>query len=233
MKECYGIVYRFTHKISGKWYIGSHCKNGKKYTGSGVYWANAKIKHGLESFSYEVLYEGNNCREMEELVLMTLGAKDDPMSFNLKNEAVGGAFFGESNGMFGKTHSEETKRKIGDNFRGKKRPEHSENMKGDKNPMFGRNDHCSKIIEYGKSCIGKTFDEIHGAEASAIIKQKLSVAHKGIPKPNVSIAQSGSNNSSAKKIIINGVTYGCITDAMAKLNLSRYKIKQICEEVKL
>lgn len=102
MKECYGIVYRFTHKISGKWYIGSHCKNGKKYTGSGVYWANAKIKHGLESFSYEVLYEGNNCREMEELVLMTLGAKDDPMSYNLKNEAVGGAFLANQTGCLAK-----------------------------------------------------------------------------------------------------------------------------------
>lgn len=231
MKDCYGIVYKFTNKTTGKWYIGSHNNSNKDYCGSGIMWTKAVKKHGIEKFTKEILYEGENCREMEELVLMTVDAKNDPMSYNLKNESVGGAFHGEANGMFGKKLTEEQKYKCGSAFRGKKRPDHSKKMIGDKNPMFGRNDQVAAAVAKSKTNTGKTIEEIYGNEVASVIKRKLSKAHKGKPKPDVSVRQSGSGNSSAKRIIIDDVEYGCIKDAMKALNMSRYKIKQICTEV--
>ena len=38
MKDCFGYVYKFTHKETGKWYIGSHDGSKTNYNGSGTAW---------------------------------------------------------------------------------------------------------------------------------------------------------------------------------------------------
>lgn len=173
-----GFVYKYTNKLSGKWYIGSHNGNNPKYTGSGILFARAIKKYGLDSFSKEILYEGADYREQEERILKELNASEDPMSYNLKNEALGGSFPGPKNGMWGKKLSELQKAACGSAFRGKTRPDHSEKMKGTNNPMFGKSEHTHGLKEYGKSREGKTLEEIHGKERAAKIRQKLSESQK-------------------------------------------------------
>lgn len=226
-----GYVYKFTIRETGKWYIGSHCGNKKGYLGSGLAWQAALKKYGIDSFDREILYEGDNYRAEEERILKQLDAANDSMSYNLKNEAMGGSFPGKLNGMYGKKLSDEQKYKCGSGFRGKTRPDHSQRMSGDGNPMFGRNDHCDALIAKSKLNKGKSFDEIYGAENSEKIKQKIGDAHRGSIKPYVSAAQSGGKNSSAKPIEYKGVRYECIKDAMIALNLSRYVIKKDCIEL--
>lgn len=176
-----GYVYKFTHKETGKWYIGSrrgHPENDE-YTGSGLIWQHAKEKYGMESFNREILYIGEDFRKHETMILEKLDAAHDPMSYNMKNFAFGGPFYGKDNGMFGKHHTIESAKRCGNAFRGKKRPNHSEKMKGCNNPMFGKNDHSYGISKYGKSCLGKTYEEIHGIEKAKALKEKLSLSGKG------------------------------------------------------
>ena len=115
-----GYVYKFTHKITGKWYIGSHNGNKPNYTGSGLLWKRAKDKYGIESFIKEILYVGENFRAEEERILIELDAANDCMSYNMKNQALGGIFLGEKNGMYGKKLTEEHRIKCGNAYRDKK-----------------------------------------------------------------------------------------------------------------
>jgi hypothetical protein len=162
--------------------------------GSGLIWQKALQKYGKEIFEKEILYEGDFFREEEEKILKELNAADDPMSYNMKNEALGGSFPGEKNGMFGKKLTTEEKYKCGSAFRGKNRPDHSERMKGEENPMFGKSKHAETIAAIAKSNTGKTYEEIHGKEKAAEIKNKLSESLSGVCKPYLSEMYQGEGN---------------------------------------
>lgn len=172
-------VYKYTNKTTGKWYIGSHNGSNLNYSGSGLLFSKAKEKYGLDSFDKEILYEGDLFREKEEEILKSLDAANDPMSYNMKNEALGGSFFGENNGMFGKTPSDETKYLNGAAFRGKKRPDHSIKMSGENNPRYGKTDHMYGLEEYVQARTGKTNKEYFGEEKAKQISETLSKANKG------------------------------------------------------
>lgn len=191
-----GYVYKFIHKETGKYYIGSHNKpsSGSTYMGSGVIWQEALKKYGKDAFEKEILYEGDLFREEEERLLKELNAADDPMSYNMKNEALGGSFPGEKNGMFGKKLTAEEKYKCGSAFRGKTRSDHSEKMKGKGNPAYGKNDHSWAIVALAKLNTGKTYEEIHGEEKAAEIKSKLSKSSSGVSKPHLSEMYVGEGN---------------------------------------
>lgn len=174
-----GHVYKYTHKITKKWYIGSHNGLKKNYSGSGLLWQRAKRKYGINAFDKEILYEGLNFREEEKRILTEHDAANNPMSYNMKNEALGGSFPGEKNGMFGKKLTKEQRYACGNAFRGKKRPDHSDSMTGEGNPMFGKNDQAHGIIDRAKANSGKTYEEIYGEDVSKELKQKLSNSQKG------------------------------------------------------
>lgn len=171
-------VYKITNSVNGMWYIGSHNGNNPNYMGSGLLLEKAKRKYGKAAFKKEILYEGDNYRAEEEKILTDLNASSDPNSYNLKNEALGGSFPGELNGMFGKTLTAEQKYRCGNAFRGKKRPDHSEALKGSLNPMFGKTYQTYGILERAKANSGKSLEEIFGDRAIEI-RAKLSVSHKG------------------------------------------------------
>lgn len=174
-----GYVYKYTHKETGMWYIGSHNGLKEKYSGSGLLWQKAKKKYGLGSFDCEILYEGENYRQEEERILKEINAADDPMSYNMKNEAMGGSFPKEMNGMYGKKLTPEQKYKCGSAFRGKKRPDHSEKMSGENNPRHGKNDHCHGILKKAKENQGKTYEEIYGYEKAKELRESFSRDRKG------------------------------------------------------
>lgn len=141
----FGFVYKWTNKINGKWYVGSHAGSpDDDYVGSGVIFKTALLKYGKENFFRDILYTGPFFREEEERILKELDARDNPLSYNVKNEALGGSFSGEDNGMFGKRHADETKERISQSLssgirwgNSKKRIHHSKLMTGENNPMFG------------------------------------------------------------------------------------------------
>lgn len=197
-----GIVYKFTHKTSKMWYIGSHKNSDRPYFGSGLVWRKALKKHGLENFDYEILYEGENYRNEEEKILKSLNAKKDKMSYNLKNEALGGVFEGIENGMFGKKHTKESAYMCGNAFRNIKRPDHSIKMSGENNPMYGKSFQSHGIVKRSKSLKDKTFDEIFGKEKSIEIRLKISASNTGKKKnakqvvcPNCGLEGKGPNMS--------------------------------------
>lgn len=78
-----GFVYRWTNKINGKWYIGSHkgtTDDGYRHTSEVV--KLAETKYGLDNFVREILYEGDNYKGIEGLYLRALDAANDEMSYN-------------------------------------------------------------------------------------------------------------------------------------------------------
>lgn len=85
-----GFVYRWTDSSNGMYYIGSHkgCPDDE-YVGSGVYFSRAYSVRP-ESFTREIIYSGVDYRELEEFILQEVDAANDPMSYNLKNSAIGG-----------------------------------------------------------------------------------------------------------------------------------------------
>lgn len=146
-KDEIGYVYEYVHKTTRKWYVGQ--RKGKfdlTYTRQGVLWSHAKEKYGIDSFDLKILYEGLNFRQKEEEeILKQRNAQQDEMQYNLKNEAYGGSFHGPLNGMYGKRLQLEERKRRGDSFRGKKRPEHAIAMTGNKN---GRYQHGKQTKEF-------------------------------------------------------------------------------------
>ena len=108
-----GFVYKWTDSSNGMVYIGSH--NGSPndgYIGSGVHFNRAYNKRP-ECFSREVIYFGEDFRELEEFILEEYDAKNNTSFYNLKNSAIGGDTFS------GKTHTKEARNKISQSRKGK------------------------------------------------------------------------------------------------------------------
>jgi hypothetical protein len=114
-----GFVYKWIDNSNGMYYIGCHKGDvNDGYIGSGTYFKSA-YKKRPESFVREVLYAGENYRELEEFILEELDAKNDKLSYNLKNSSEGG------NTRSGKPVSEENRINL------------SKSKLGAKNPMYG------------------------------------------------------------------------------------------------
>ena len=128
-----GFVYEWINKTNGKWYIGSHKGTPDDgYTASGIAINKAFEKYGLDNFIRRV-FLCNNFTEIEENVLTRKDAANDPMSYNMTNEARGFGHInncekqkkrnvehlkelarqGKNGYWTGRKHSEESKRKIG------------------------------------------------------------------------------------------------------------------------
>lgn len=178
-KDESGFVYRWTNKINGRMYIGSHNGNKKNYVGSGLTFRAAVKKHGIANFEREILYEGPDFREVEERLLKEVDAAGSPMYYNEKNEAMGGSFRGKKNGMFGKKLTVEERYARGNCFRGKKRPEHSKAMKGENNPRFGQSAHTHGLNKRTAQLVGKTWEEIYGEERAQTMRTEQSERLKG------------------------------------------------------
>ena len=86
-----GFVYKWTNTINGKWYIGSHKGTPDDgYRHSSKIMTFAEEKYGIDNFSREILYEGNDEKKIEGYYLKTYDAANSSMSYNLKNNAYGG-----------------------------------------------------------------------------------------------------------------------------------------------
>jgi hypothetical protein len=121
----YYTIYKVTNQVNGKIYIGSHkTKNlNDNYMGSGKYLKRSQEKHGIENFTKEILFVFDSAEEMysKEAEIVNEDFIAEENTYNLKVGGFGGWDYIHKNellkgrpGTFtGKTHSEETKRKIG------------------------------------------------------------------------------------------------------------------------
>lgn len=116
-----GIIYAATNIHNGKMYIGQTavslsdriskhiydskrnlCKNRRLY--------KTIIKYGIESFIWEILYKDVNEKDLDRLEIFAINAYDT--FYTGYNCNPGGAGNRLSKGMYGRNHTEETKRKI-------------------------------------------------------------------------------------------------------------------------
>lgn len=154
-----GYVYKIINLINGKWYIGSRRCNSldeaKKdnYFGSGKALKFSIKKYKKENFEKKILCFVEDAYFYEGLFLTGLNAAEDENSYNLKNGAIGnsiGDFSGQKNGFFNKKHTKESKDLQSKNnymlgrggplhpLYGKKRPELTKEVLGDKTLLFGK-----------------------------------------------------------------------------------------------
>ena len=130
----YGYIYITTNLINGKQYIGQH-KSSKfhaSYKGSGKILKQAVEKYGKENFSTEVLewcFNRDELAEREKYWIALFDATKNDNWYNITPGGYGVQLFGEDNHMFGKHHSEETRKKISEKLVGM--------MAGENNPMYG------------------------------------------------------------------------------------------------
>ena len=127
-------LYLKTHNDTGLKYLGKTTQNPFVYKGSGVYWQSHLKKHG-ENVTTEILGEFETLEEFAEVSLYyskLWNVKDNKEFANLIDESGDGGdtsktpkylkakelkMFnqsGSSNSFFGKTHTEETKKKMRD-----------------------------------------------------------------------------------------------------------------------
>lgn len=116
-------VYQITNLINGKYYIGKHSTDDidDNYFGSGTLLRAAFKKYGKGNFEKYVLQFCDTEEDAYKLEgeLVTTDQINDPMCYNMTTGGLG-AGSGEGSHRYGKTHSDETKIKMGVGHKGRR-----------------------------------------------------------------------------------------------------------------
>lgn len=164
--DIYYIPYTYLIKFkpTGQVYYGVRYAKGcvpddlwKTYFTSSKVVKSLIEEYGIDAFDYEVrktFENGDSARAWEKRVLKTLNVVNDDRWLN-KNDTISIAPMpGENNPMYGKTHSEETKKRMSCDRKGKR--------SGENNPM------------YGKTHSEETKKKMQGQKRSHETKRKIS-----------------------------------------------------------
>ena len=191
----YHYVYIITNKINHKFYIGKHStdKLDDGYMGSGTAINKAIQKYGIENFSKRILCfcdSAEDAYKVEEfLVTDNLIKRED--CYNMMVGGVGGPTLnGIKNGMYGKTHTLETRKKMsearigkpswnkGKHFSEETKEKISNANKG--KPSWNKGKHLSEETKEKISNANKGKESsFKGKHFSEETKIKMSEAHKG------------------------------------------------------
>ena len=180
------IIYKIINLINGKFYIGKDKNNNPNYLGSGIHLKRAIKKYGKENFKKEILQYCNNNNHMSlmEIYWITkLNAIKEGYNIAPGGVGGGGSLPGEASRMYGKMHSEDTKRKIGKANKGRKHSEASKlKIKENHAKLAGKNHPF-----YGKKHSEKTKSKMRiaaiGRKHSEETKKKMSEKRKGKISP--------------------------------------------------
>ena len=171
-KRYYGIT---SQKPKDRWRNGKGYKNHKNNK-KDTYFYNAIRKYGWDNFKHEVLFEGLTKEEaclLEQCYIVLYDTTNRNKGYNRTTggesfnhtddtkKALSDLYKGENNPFYGKHHTEETKKMIGEKIK-------SERC-GENHPMYGKKGILSPNY-------GKTFTEEH--------KKKISESHKGKNNPS-------------------------------------------------
>ena len=181
----YYIIYKITNLCNGKYYIGKHQTNNidDNYMGSGKLIQQAISKHGLENFHKDILFQFNNCIDMNvkeaELVNEDIVSSSD--CYNIKLGGEGG--FDHINGSDKEYYIAKSKKTIESWPAGKKLELYSKRAhRGTDNYWYGKHRQGESNPMYGKTHSTETKNKISqskmGTKASDTTRLKLSKAHK-------------------------------------------------------
>lgn len=169
--------YKTINTINGKYYYGSGSKSG--YIGSGTILAQAITKYGKENFETHILREFDTRDQafaFEDRFLKLYNIAQDPMAYNIKNEAKGGDTYSNHPDLENiriklsksarRYQSPDTRKKIADTKTGvplseSHRQSISDNhhdVTGENNPMYGRT-HSTEAKEKMKERASRLSEE--------------------------------------------------------------------------
>lgn len=149
------IIYETTNLINGKIYVGQHCTSANDgYLGSGKIIKKAIKKYGRKNFTRETLEfcTSANVDEKEIYWIDKLDATNKNIGYNLNPGGEGLRLFGKDNPNFGNKwtdlQKEQQSLKMRGKYVGKDNPNfgNGSKIKGNKNPMFGKN-HSEESIQ--------------------------------------------------------------------------------------
>lgn len=226
MEERKWCVYIHTSP-NNKAYIGitsnkptTRWGNGNGYKKQPYFW-NAIQKYGWDNFKH-IIWADNLSKEeachIEQLLIALFHTQDINYGYNI---TAGGTAI-----MFGRKHSDETKRKM------------SEKRKGAGNGFYGRRhseETKQRISEANKGKNSKSFGRKHTAEEL----RKMSEGQKGEKHPNYGKQRSAEtieklkNTKCCKQVICIGtrVTYMSTREAERQTGINQSHISQCCRGV--
>lgn len=167
----YYTVYKIVNVLNGKFYIGKHQtrKLDDGYMGSGKRICHAIKKYGIENFKKEILFVFDSEDEMnekeKELVVL------NEQSYNLCEGGRGGFSYINQNNIpkfKGRTHSEESRKKISDKRKGFRHTEESRKKISDRNKETNQ----SRGNKTSVALKGKPKTEEHRRKISEALKKK-------------------------------------------------------------
>ncbi len=178
------IIYKTTNIINGKWYIGKDSKGYPGYIGSGNLLKAAIEKYGKENFKKEILQECSSMEELnmaEYEWIKKTNAINDPMSYNLADGGQGGDLsrfmdFEKRKGR--KIHSEEEKKKRSEKWKGEKNPQYGKTLSDEhKRKMIEANQ--NRDYFFSDDHREKLRQAQLGKKLSAETKKKMSESRNG------------------------------------------------------
>lgn len=164
------IVYQTTNNVNNKIYVGVHkVKKGyDSYIGSGTALNLAIKKYGRHNFSRQTLFEFWERKEayLKEAEIVTSDFVKRGDTYNIATGGIGG-----------RTHSEETKKKISEGNKGKVLPERqkaliSKSRKEYCNSLEGQKALSAQNSGKSNPFYGKTHSKEHRARISRLNRRK-------------------------------------------------------------
>ena len=229
MSVNYGYIYKTTNTINGKIYIGKkHGKFNSDYLGSGLIIKRAIKKHGKEIFNLELICKLETSKQLDEFERFLIKKYREILGknniYNITDGGEGGDTFSNNpnkeeirkkcskihlgnQGMLGKHHTEEARRRIGQAQKGRVVSQKTREKLSKANSGRGRKQSEETKLKISNTLIGikrPSFTETH--------RNNLSKSHTGLRHPN------------RKK----GYTLSDSTKNKMSLGYSKHKIDCIC-----